>query len=136
MDAKLTTETKGNSAIRKTLLALASRCEAATGPDRELDEAIATAIYPGIRRVADRWCLHDVHVRIEGYTASLDAAMTLVPEGWYLDLHDWRWTDDPRWIASLQGITKGERWAGASGCGPAPAVALCAASLRARAALL
>jgi hypothetical protein len=61
------------------LLALAERCEAATGPDRELDKAIFDALPfdalpKGIEGIAR-------------YTASLDAAMTLVPEGalWEVD---------------------------------------------------
>jgi hypothetical protein len=49
------------------LLELAERCEAAAGPDDALDWSIAEAIgcAPGLP-----------------YSASLDAAMTLVPEGW------------------------------------------------------
>lgn len=71
---------------------LIERLAKAKGPDRELDIAIAQAIYPGLELRAFRdpfsgnetaWYLHDTHVRIEHYTASLDAAMTLVPEGAY-----------------------------------------------------
>jgi len=85
---------------------LAERIEAATGPDRELDKAIA---------VASGWCLHPSnrqrndsaqsdtgytcldcgadswgntgptgqkrHAPIPAYTGSIDAAMMLVPEG-------------------------------------------------------
>ncbi|HEV2746295.1 MAG TPA: hypothetical protein VGW34_03230 [Allosphingosinicella sp.] len=52
------------------LLELAARVEAATGPDRELDRAICLATDP--------------HYMAE-FTKSLDAAMTLVSEGW-----DWQ----------------------------------------------
>lgn len=57
------------------LLALAERVEALTGPDRETDYRIA------------KWRsgAKGSHLKIEQvpplYTASLDAAMTLVPEG-------------------------------------------------------
>jgi hypothetical protein len=60
---------------KSALLELASRCEAATGPERELDIAIGQAVgtwpaAPNTFKFPKR------------YTASLDAAMTLVPEGW------------------------------------------------------
>lgn len=73
---------------RDELLALAERCEAATGPDRNLDEAIARSV---------NWCPPKVNAAsweahrdakpnywftdsfgMPAYTASLDAAMTLV----------------------------------------------------------
>lgn len=49
---------------RDELLALAERVMALTGPDREADARIAGKAYA------------------PAYTASIDAAMTLVPEGW------------------------------------------------------
>jgi hypothetical protein len=60
------------------LIALAERVEAASGPDRELDAAINTALRlgsdwsRGTPEASRVWALH--------FTASLDAAMTLVPE--------------------------------------------------------
>lgn len=110
------------------LLELAARCEAATGPDRELDLAIAEALRLPRQRNGS--------VNISApFTASLDAAVTLVLEGW-----DWS-----------VGIIKGD-----GSFPPAeanvspnyqpfpvdldlnadaqtPALALCAAALRARA---
>jgi hypothetical protein len=82
-----------------TLLELADRVEAATGPDRELDAEIAvTALgffvadprYPGAptaygyvdedgSRVEPG---HGGKQLIRQFTSSLDAAMTLVPVGW------------------------------------------------------
>ncbi len=82
------------------LLELASRVEAATGPDRELDDAIFAAM--GLCKHRNRRFDPPTHEDdIVGpevcvdcgkrgamtyprrhYTASLDAAMTLVPEGW------------------------------------------------------
>jgi hypothetical protein len=60
---------------KSALLELASRCEKATGPDRELDLAIALAVGDETWAEPDRAKLY--------YTASLDAAMSLylrVPE--------------------------------------------------------
>ena len=71
------------------LLKLAARCEAATGPDRELDRDIGLAM--GVYdQPEDLGCFHDPAEAVVGgggqtfaapeYSASLDAAMTLVPE--------------------------------------------------------
>src|SRR5688500_8077881 len=56
------------------LLELAECCERATGPDSELDAAIHHAVPMG--------------VFVSDFTASLDAAMTLVPEGWRVTTED------------------------------------------------
>lgn len=84
------------------LLELAARCEAATGPDRELDCAIRLAVYAPEGATMEQspingaWCIYSgtgfrsgkpaLWESNEGrnlaFTASLDAAMTLVPEGW------------------------------------------------------
>lgn len=133
------------------LLRLAERVEAATAPDRELDARIAVAIYSDSGHADPR---DNTHARFpspsdecapgtywisafsglslrtaDPFTASLDAAMTLVPEGW-------------DWSAGTLGNGKG----GHSFMRPAgrhyprvevdaatPALALTAASLRARA---
>lgn len=58
------------------LIALAERCEQADGPNFELEREIADAVWQakwGKRRPKD--------IRPQACTASLDAAMTLVPEG-------------------------------------------------------
>ena len=115
-----------------TLLELAERCEAATGPDAALDREI------WLKAVADkeqRFLVEvgrDAHGDKEAnfrtdwmadgarYTASIDAALTLVPEGssWMLIRHS-------------EGFTLAK--AGSDPCkGATPALALCAASLRAR----
>ncbi len=101
------------------LLKLAALCEQADGPSLDLDHAI-----------------HDLFPDGDGaplYTRSLDAAMTLVPEGWAYKIgrtwcelwpvsseltdEQWPegWDDDRQHIAAT------------------PALALCAAVLRARA---
>lgn len=88
---------------RDELLALADRVEAMAGPDRETDKRIKAAIYGGAvwkSPFNGEWCLyrewsddpkkgrvferphsisHDAWTN-DNYTASLDAAMTLVPD--------------------------------------------------------
>lgn len=70
------------------LLALAERCEAATGPDRLLDCDIASAAFGW-----DRFNLQpggpmgyppgkNASYRVPKFTASIDAAMTLAPDEW------------------------------------------------------
>jgi hypothetical protein len=69
------------------LIALAERVEALDGPDREVDRLICPL--QGIRSKDEGHslgrCYYDANghgVPLPAYTASLDAAMTLVPEGW------------------------------------------------------
>jgi hypothetical protein len=146
---------------RDELLALAERCEKATGADREVDLAIHLALYPdddvatrvrfGKRgltgEAGQRWelsrgallyeqrddrgnCWANGGIPIAAYTASLDVAMTLVPEGWFTflatqDRHSLRW----KWhLRGGFGVNAATRAA-------TPALALAAAALRARAAL-
>ena len=74
------------------LIELAERVEALAGPDREVDFAIARTL--GWREVGNPTCAMGLmgrwyhpdgkmtdHLGSPRYTASLDAAMTLVPEG-------------------------------------------------------
>jgi hypothetical protein len=116
---------------RADLTALIARVEAATGPDREVDADIAVALnvggladpvwkrLPGGKFV-DRGCAINT-VSADRYTASLDAAMALVPSG--VD-----WLLDSGRIAIV-----GRRPAGPFTARAAtPALALTAAALRAR----
>ncbi len=108
--------------MSENLLALAARCENATGPDRELDADIALTQgwteHPG-----DNWIGPFGQIAVPYYTASLDAAVTLVPgPAW--------------WWVEAQPLVHG---AYLSGCGDervargtTPALALCCAALRAR----
>lgn len=103
---------------REGLVELAGRCEQVSGPDRALDCLIGDAIGARTRNGV-------INVSAT-YTASLDAAMTLVPEGLWaegslsspgqLEVHG-PCTYDPL----------GKGWAAT------PALALCAAALKARA---
>ena len=125
--------------MTKDMADLAERCEQATGPDRELDYAIADSVLGTVKPPYRRG-------RCDRYTASLDAAMSLVPEGWVMAALCQR---EP-WFCRLETddfdsmtFGKGEDWiteitAGQEAMATAatPALALCAASLRARAAAL
>ena len=107
------------------MLELIERIEALEGPDREVDALIW---FECIGK-ADGW-EYDGHQR-KPYTASLDAAMTLVPEGWsglfgFQGTHDYI---EERGHAHIQTIV-GEKEACAEAA--TPALALCAAALRAR----
>ena len=80
---------------------LIERVEAATGPSYELDCAIWDAVYPGERQArfdaltAKGQPYHrrlgpadmDGYVKpLRSFTTSLDAAMTLVPRGWIVEI--------------------------------------------------
>jgi hypothetical protein len=121
---------------RGELLALAERCEAATGPDRELDGDIFCALGHA-PFIEGAYCAY----RSPAYTASLDAAMTLVPEGW-------RWMAGHREFSHARGYVEngGPAFVGVGTrrnpnrlwfetTAATPALALTAAALRARAAL-
>lgn len=77
--------------------ALIARVEAATGPDRELDAEIAeaigmalsddrTAVYAGYRVNANTDEEYDVWDDVPFYSESLDAAVSLVPSGWVVEI--------------------------------------------------
>lgn len=99
--------------MTEQLEALAVRCEQAAGPSQELDTAIYTVVRKGV-----------------GCTRSVDAALSLVPEGH----HRRRIEADVRYGAVCY-LYEGEN-ANASGRGSATteALAITAAALRARAA--
>ena len=118
------------------LLALAARVEAAKGPDRALDGDIAVAMgwevtWVEARRHGGRYwrrpdCswTHEDSADIPAYTASLDAAASLVPSGWDwcrdIDLGVCCYRPEDRILIPGRAAT--------------PALALTAAALRARAA--
>jgi hypothetical protein len=127
---------------------LIARLEAATGPDRELDARIWCAVFAPEGAYVERsrfngeWCIYHgksvrsgeprlweaKNSRVRPVTESLDAALTLVPVG------GWRWHVDYRPGAQC--------WHGLSSpfndecdsLGATPAIALCIAALKARAA--
>ncbi len=126
---------------RDKLLELALRCEAATGADREIDVEIEARKIDAKTGLADcsfptveKWVAAALQYgwNVPRYTASLDAAMTLVPEGW--TVANLSQSDTKGWWAELrQGLLSsydkvvfGKQLNNAT-----PALALCAASLRA-----
>jgi hypothetical protein len=126
--------------VSEQLIELAERCEKATGPDRELDAEIAChapicqADYVRSASPANRRGMVTRHFNgggrgtfvCDSYTASLDAAMTLVPEG--AELVTLVLINSAGRMPSA-GIDGGEHISHAA----TPALALCAAALRARA---
>jgi hypothetical protein len=120
------------SGLQSGVLAqLAERCEAATGPDRELDWAIYKAIGSPPEPILGGSSISGQQWYAKAFTASIDAALTLVPEGW--------------WIATLGQNLHGELThctlyndfpVPLADCKRAatPALAICAAALRARSA--
>jgi hypothetical protein len=97
------------------LLELAERCEAATDADIELDLDITKAL-----GLAGRSAL-----TLTRFTASIDAALTLVPEGWDRQVAYWARTGLARaWLVRDGKTTEGNA--------KTEALAICAAALRAR----
>ena len=128
---------------RDELLALADRVEAATGADRELDADIAVAA-AGFRRVSesmlckDEW---DYASNADGYflawpryTASIDAALTLVPSGWTWSIvheREWELSGKPAYFSDLRRGYRTSYDNATLSWSATPALALTAAALRA-----
>lgn len=149
----MTTKTSSNS---DTLLELAERCEAATGPDARLNAEIVAALnnallkpYPpqtdfGPGQRWQFWSLDGKHFlgneakhpfKVLPFTASVDAALTLVPEGWDGALYLATDTHKPEVQLETPAMRSAlsmddERVEGAAATLP---LALCAAALRAKA---
>jgi hypothetical protein len=122
---------------------LVSRCERARGADRELDAKIARAVgripksaaYEGTIKMGDLAWSNGLGYQVPAYTGSLDAAMTLVPGKCGVNIMR------PSYNADLEALTGGmpsgaqvfdhdESIDVTMACAT-PALALCAASLRA-----
>lgn len=121
------------------MTSLSERIENATEPCRELDAE--TALLLGIverRLKRGEWLYPDGSSNgLAPYTSSIDAAMTLVPAGYILQLSEWD-HDDLRakgaWQAILTqaGKRNSDMWGHRCDHAKTPALALCAAALRAR----
>lgn len=111
--------------MTETLLDLAARVEAASVPDRELDRAIELAVFP------DRLS-PPVELELLAYTSSLDAAMTLVPEGWVWSINTFAGGKASACLMNERDeiVRPAEQYIAS------PALALTAACLRARAPVL
>lgn len=114
-------------AVMSDLIKLAERCEQATGPDRELECRIWIAFQPFDFQTA-RLVVEDLEQWVAPrYTASIDAALTLVPEGCLWELNQWANGASAECATTKPYEPQGRRAAAT------PALALCAAALRARA---
>jgi hypothetical protein len=119
---------------------LIERLEKATGPDRELDGAIALSLgwtfqkmkgdsKPYYRKPGET--TYYMRSEVPAYTASIDAALTLGVGQWKLR---WQYHGMGNWVAAAE-VTRSdnfERWYD-SDYQDSPAIALCIAALRARA---
>lgn len=130
------------------LRSLARRCEAATGADRSIDGDIAAALAlhpPALTIRGNRQPelfkdnapgLHAKTWLAPNFTASLDAAMTLVPEGFHINnMCEMRYIGGDRpYSAQVDNWqdTETKRGTRKNGLGRTYALALCAAALRAR----
>lgn len=99
---------------------LIARIEAARGPDRALDWEIH--LRDGLEGVG-------MYGRHPSYTASIDAALTLMEKGWHWAL-GWNGPDSGHPNATASVFTTSG--AMEKGAGATPALALCAAALKAR----
>ena len=125
---------------RDELLALADRVEAATGADTLLDALVSAAVNDAVLEVQDgcRAAFHSadgarwVSVPVLPYTASIDAALTLVPSGWRIHtgdftIRDWSMAADCESATATVIGRDGPEHGHAS----TPALAITAAALRA-----
>jgi hypothetical protein len=122
---------------------LLARLEMATGPDREPDRLIEETL-PGVLRHPHRDLVAEGYVisgeghryygpgqgyRAPPYTESIEAAMSLVPEGWCWSVRGGAFTPPSAQLNYLEDDTRaGEVYAEAT----TPAIALCIAALKAR----
>ena len=129
---------------KATILALAERVEKAEGADRELECDVFAALNPDLKPVrnakgtfydpgmiselaASKYITKGVHI-VQRYTHSLDAAMTLVPEGWVVGEMSW-WPHSKSATCHMDNMHKLKACSGAVSL----PLALTAASLRAHA---
>jgi hypothetical protein len=129
---------------------LVARLEAATGPDGDLDMAIFKSlgwkeVYFGDNSRGyfvphyKQWQHEDGRTRralpeaVPMYTASIDAALTLVPEDWFFHISRFSLdVSEPRCDASVYRRSDRECF---QSDGPTIALAICIATLRARTAM-
>lgn len=112
---------------------LITRVEAATGADRELDDAIEAEIGDWInlggwqRKHKATGVVESYSYRqAPAYTASLDAAMSLVPEGWCFTI------GQSVGFSAVADLWIAGKVPGIHQAADTPAIALTAAALRAR----
>lgn len=114
------------------LLKLAERIGQATGPDREIDAAVARCFSNSVESDDGDfwWGSHDEPPqRVPAFTDSIDAAMTLVPEG-IRRVEFGTYADGGCWAY----VHTADDVVGNCGDAPTEAAAITAAALRARSA--
>lgn len=113
------------------LEALAARCEAAAGPDRELDFAIAASFHPGLTGSRTK---AEILSECPKYTGSIEDARSLVQEEEYETI----WSGTGAKVSSAQLVHHKPlgKWRPHSiyAVAASEPLALCAVALRARAA--
>ncbi len=109
------------------LIKLAERCEAAEGPNFELEMEIGRAVAPNFKEM---W-RSTIGRPAPAYTASLDAAMTLIPADLFPTID---FVTKRVWIRDEKGFDVA--WTSAHGFAATVPLSICAAALRARAACL
>lgn len=108
---------------------LIAALEKATEPDRELDVAIYHLLYPTTRIEGDKYVNDCFLEPMPFYTSSIDAAMTLVPEG-----HKWKCGYSRHVPHNAEVIDyEGRNGSFVGECDSNRAIALCIASLKSRA---
>lgn len=128
------------------LLALADRCEAAAGPDREMDASIFAALNPTLfpHKTKPHFFVNSEKLRdteyqsrntfaVPRFTASIDAALTLVPEGMRDEIEITTLYQIARVTINMNHGPDGGPFYGSNVCNSI-SLAICAAALRARAA--
>ena len=128
-------------------IALIARLEAATGPDRELDARLHAVRNPTWRstlaffrwaaiqpngQMTDTTAWRFMQEKAPPYTSSIDSALTLVPEGWGWKAESnlgFGHTVTVGHVGANKLYDRPEGWGEAA----TPALALCIASLKARA---
>lgn len=119
---------------------LIKRLEAATGPSRELDADIARATGLQVKKGQLGGWVYIAEGRtgwelLPYFTESVDAALTLVPEGWSssLNIYPVQVKPTPIWkAASHVNPNDGSGRSGYLGDSATPPIALCIAALKAR----
>lgn len=124
---------------------LIARLEAAVGPDRVLADDVLLAC--GWVLKDSVWYISDAHAKHEAEpcwpecdnppdpTASIDAALTLVPEGWGWEQMTWHDSRPPVVVCvSCGNYGRGDNYNSVDGEAPTAPLALCIAALKARAA--
>jgi hypothetical protein len=120
-----------------TLLELATRCETAEGPDRALDAEIALT-QGWTAHAGDNWIGPLGQICVSPWTGSIDAALSLVPEGWAWSVvyeRERELSGKPPFFADARNGYRSSYDQAPMAWAATPALALCAAALKARAAI-